>query len=88
LFLHNTAQCRCYQALGQDAGRNLIQQRLEQVMVRPVDYRQVDIGFRQDSADIHAAETAANHHDFGARTRRRALVQLQGYFRRSLTAPR
>ena len=66
LFLHNATQCRCYQALGQDAGRNLIQQRLEQVMVRPVDYRQVDIGFRQDSADVHAAETAADHHDFGA----------------------
>jgi hypothetical protein len=37
LFLHNATQCRCYQALRQDAGRNLIQQRLEQVMVRPVD---------------------------------------------------
>ena len=88
LFMHNATQCRRNQALGQDAGRNLIQQRLEQVMVRPVDYRQVDIGFRQDSADVHAAESAANHHDFGACTCRRALVQLHGYFRRSLIAPR
>jgi hypothetical protein len=36
-------------------------------MVRPVDYRQVDVRFRQNSADVHAAKTAANHHDFGAR---------------------
>ncbi len=76
LFLHNATQRRCDQALRQDAGRNLIQQRLEQVMVRPVDYRQVDIGLRQDSADVDAAETAANHNDFGARTCRRALVQF------------
>jgi hypothetical protein len=86
LFLHNTAQCRCYQALRQDAGRNLIQQRLEQVMVRPVDYRQVDTGFRQHSADVHATETAANHHDFGARTCRRALVQLRHLHSQSVGA--
>ena len=55
-------------------------------MVRRVDYRQVDIGFRQDSADVRAAETAANHHDFGPCTCRRALVQLRHFHSQSVGA--
>ena len=38
LFLHDAAQCRRNQPLGQDAGGNLIQQRLEEMVVRPVDH--------------------------------------------------
>ena len=66
LFLHHASQGRRDQALGQDASGNLVEQRLEEMMVRPVDQRHVDVCFRQDSADIDAAEPAADHNDFGA----------------------
>ena len=35
-------------------------------MVRPVDQRHVDVGFRQNSADVDTPETSADHNDFGA----------------------
>ncbi len=66
LFVHNASQRRRDQTLGQDAGGNLIEQRLEQMMVRPVDQRHVDVGLRQHSADVDATETSADHNDFGA----------------------
>ncbi len=66
LLVHNASQRGRDQALGQDAGGDLIEQRLEEMMVRPVDQRHVDVGLRQNSADVDATETSADHNDFGA----------------------
>ena len=77
LFVHNATQRRSNQALGQDAGGDLIEQRLEKVMVRPVDQRHVDLGLRQNSAHVDAAETSADHNDFGAFSDSRAVFQFR-----------
>jgi hypothetical protein len=51
----------------QRRGRNLIQQRLEAVMVLPVDQRDVDRGAAQRLRGFDAAEAGADDHDLGTR---------------------
>ena len=59
-------------ARGQGAGRDLVEQRLEQVVVRAVDQRHVDVGApRARARAASAAEAAADDHDRGAGRRRR-----------------
>ena len=50
-------------ALGEDAGGQLIQQRLEQMVVRAVDDRHVDVGAPQRLGGEQAAEPGADDHD-------------------------
>ena len=47
------------------AGRDLVEQRLEQVVVAPVDQRQVDLGvaLRSSPCGVQAAEPAADDDD-------------------------
>ena len=42
-----------------------MQQRLEQVVVRAIDDRDVDVYLGEFAGDIHAPETAPHHHDLG-----------------------
>ena len=41
---------------------HLVQQRLEQVVVRAIDDRDVDVYLGEFAGDIHAPETAPHHH--------------------------
>ena len=50
-------------SLGEDAGGDLVQQRLEQVMVRSVDDRHVDVGPPQGLGHKQAAEARADDDD-------------------------
>jgi hypothetical protein len=43
---------------------HLVQQRLEQVVVRAIDDRDVDVYLGEFAGDIHAPETP-HHHDLG-----------------------
>ena len=54
-------------ARGQRAGRHLVEQRLEQVVVHPVDERHVDVGAAQLARGGEPAEAAADDHDPAAR---------------------
>jgi hypothetical protein len=44
LVPEDVADRRCDVALRQNPRRNLVEQRLEQVVIRPVDHREVDVG--------------------------------------------
>ena len=46
-------------------GGHLVQQRLEEVVVRVIDDRDVDVYLGEFAGDIHASETAPHHHDLG-----------------------
>jgi hypothetical protein len=50
--------------------RNLVQQRLEEMMVRAIDERDADICARKRARRPQAAETTAENHDMGHRHRR------------------
>jgi len=65
--------------LGQDAGRALVQQRLEQVVLRPVDQGHLDRGAPQRPDGEQAGEPAADDHHPG-----RAGVVLHGSPRSSV----
>jgi hypothetical protein len=45
------------------ACRHLVEERLEEVVVRPVDQRDVDVALAQEPRGEQAAETAADDHD-------------------------
>ncbi len=60
LFPDDAAQRRRDEASGQDPGSDLIQQRLEQVVIGPVHDRDVDIGAGQGTRHPHPAEPATN----------------------------
>jgi hypothetical protein len=47
---------------GQDARRDLVQQRLEEMVVRPIHQRDLDVLAAQRLRDAHAAETATDDH--------------------------
>jgi len=61
LLPDHAAQRRSDQAIGQDPGRDLIQQRLEQVVVGPVNDRDFGIGPGQGARHPDPAEPATNH---------------------------
>ena len=61
LLLDHAAQRRRDQAGRQDPGRHLVEQRLEQVVVGPVDQRDVDVGAGQRADGVQPAEPAADH---------------------------
>ena len=50
-------------ALGEDAGRDLVEQRLEEVVARPRDHRHVDVGPSQGLGPEEPAEAGTDHHD-------------------------
>jgi hypothetical protein len=58
----NFADWRCDVAFGKNPGRDLTQQRLNQVMIRPVDDRDIDIGAPQRFRRREPAESAADNH--------------------------
>ncbi len=57
----NAAQRRRDEAIWQDPGGDLIQQRLEQVVIGPVHDRDVDIGAGQSTRDPDSAEPATDN---------------------------
>ena len=61
LALDHLAQRRRDQALAQQPGGHLVQQRLEQVMVGPVRDDHVSVGLSQRLSRAHTAEPAAYH---------------------------
>ena len=63
VLLQQVAQRRRDLALGQDAGRALVEQRLEQVVRGPVDQGHVDRGLAQRPRREQPGETAADDHD-------------------------
>jgi hypothetical protein len=54
------AQRRRDEAARQDPGGDLVQQRLEKVMVGPVHDRDIDIRAGQGARDVHPAEATAD----------------------------
>ena len=60
LFGQNAAQRRCDQAGREDAGGDLIEQRLEQVMVGSVNHREIQIDAVESPRDVETAEPAAD----------------------------
>ena len=63
LAAEDAAQRRGDLALGEDAGRHLVEQRLEQVVVRPVDERDLDGRAAERLGGVQAAEAAADDQD-------------------------
>ena len=61
LILDHPAQRRRDQALAQQPGGHLVQQRLEQMMVGPVRNGYVHVGVSQCLGHVHTAEPAAHH---------------------------
>jgi hypothetical protein len=59
----NVADRRRDVPLGENPGRKLIEQRLKQVVVRPVDDRDIDIGAPQRFRRKESAESAADDRD-------------------------
>ena len=69
LLLDDAAQRRRDQPGRQDPGRHLVEQRLEQVVVRPVHQRHVDVGVGELPGGVQPAEPAADHHHAVSRAR-------------------
>ena len=61
--LQRVAQRHCDLSLGEDAGCDLVQQGLEQVMVAAVEQHDIDGPATEQTARREAAETAADDHD-------------------------
>lgn len=61
LIAHHAADCWRDQAFREDARGHLIQQRLEQVMVRAVDDCDIHIRLREGLSGVDAAETSADN---------------------------
>ena len=73
LLAQHVADRRGDLALGEDPGRDLVEQRLEEVVVGPVDDRDLDIGAAQRLGGEEAAEAAADdHHAVSPGARRNA----------------
>jgi hypothetical protein len=62
LFRDHAAQRGRDQAGRQDPGRDLVEQRLEQVVVGPVDHGDVHVRVLERSHGVQPAEAAADHH--------------------------
>ena len=72
----DVARGRTDLSLGQDPGRDLVQQRLEQVVVVPVDQGDIDGRHRQRLRGEEAAEAAPDDDDSMASVQRGALSPL------------
>ena len=59
----NVPQHRRDRTRRQDAGGHLVEERLEQVVVAPVDERDVDVGRSEQAGGGQAAEAAADDDD-------------------------
>ena len=78
LLPQGAAQRRGDQPGGQDAGGDLVEQRLEQVVVGPVDHRDVHVGPVEGTRDVQAAEpTADDDHPVAAGTGTRCRVHAR-----------
>ena len=75
-FLVTSRERRTDLALGEDAGGDLVQQRLEEVVVVPVDQGDVDRRHRQRLGGEEPAEAATDDDDAMASVQRRALRAL------------
>ena len=73
LVAQHVAQRRRDVSLGEDPRRELVEQRLEQVVVGPVDERDVDVGPPQPLGGGESAEAAADDHHLVPASRSRAI---------------